>query len=87
MGTTQLETVPEPKYWHLKNVLTEALRSAGDDFSLISEAQAHASAPPMMFRRAELRCELAIALFEYRQEFGFPESANEVEAESVGGGS
>ena len=27
MGTTQLETVPEPKYWHLKNVLTEALDS------------------------------------------------------------
>ncbi|GGZ80945.1 GntR family transcriptional regulator [Streptomyces subrutilus] len=25
MGTTQLETVPEPKYWHLKNVLSEAL--------------------------------------------------------------
>ncbi|MDU8999115.1 GntR family transcriptional regulator [Streptomyces mirabilis] len=27
MGTTQLETVPEPKYWHLKTVLTEALDS------------------------------------------------------------
>ncbi|GAA1006157.1 GntR family transcriptional regulator [Streptomyces thermogriseus] len=27
MGTTQLETVPEPKYWHLKNVLSEALDS------------------------------------------------------------
>ncbi|MEW2547640.1 GntR family transcriptional regulator [Streptomyces sp. NPDC047002] len=27
MGTTQLETVPEPKYWHLKNVLGEALDS------------------------------------------------------------
>ncbi|MER7462404.1 GntR family transcriptional regulator [Streptomyces sp. NPDC097981] len=25
MGTTQLETVPEPKYWHLKTVLSEAL--------------------------------------------------------------
>ncbi|MFJ2439387.1 MULTISPECIES: GntR family transcriptional regulator [unclassified Streptomyces] len=25
MGTTQLETVPEPKYWHLKTVLTEAI--------------------------------------------------------------
>ncbi|KIF66368.1 GntR family transcriptional regulator [Streptomyces sp. AcH 505] len=25
MGTTQLETVPEPKYWHLKTVLAEAL--------------------------------------------------------------
>ncbi|MCX5197498.1 GntR family transcriptional regulator [Streptomyces sp. NBC_00249] len=25
MGTTQLESVPEPKYWHLKNVLSEAL--------------------------------------------------------------
>ncbi|MFJ4923091.1 GntR family transcriptional regulator [Streptomyces sp. NPDC088725] len=25
MGTTQLETVPEPKYWHLKTVLREAL--------------------------------------------------------------
>jgi len=27
VGTTQLETVPEPKYWHLKTVLTEALDS------------------------------------------------------------
>ncbi|MFD3539821.1 GntR family transcriptional regulator [Streptomyces sp. NPDC058662] len=25
MGTMQLETVPEPKYWHLKTVLSEAL--------------------------------------------------------------
>ncbi|MCF3961618.1 GntR family transcriptional regulator [Streptomyces fuscigenes] len=30
MGTTQLETVPEPKYWHLKNVLGEALDSEFD---------------------------------------------------------
>ncbi|MFE0357063.1 GntR family transcriptional regulator [Streptomyces nigra] len=27
MGTTQLETVPEPKYWHLRTVLSEALES------------------------------------------------------------
>ncbi|MCX5414159.1 GntR family transcriptional regulator [Streptomyces sp. NBC_00059] len=27
MGTTQLETVQEPKYWHLKTVLSEALDS------------------------------------------------------------
>lgn len=27
MGTTRLETVPEPKYWHLKTVLSEALES------------------------------------------------------------
>ncbi|WP_055525689.1 GntR family transcriptional regulator [Streptomyces graminilatus] len=27
MGTTQLETVPEPKYWQLKTVLSEALDS------------------------------------------------------------
>ncbi|MET7710954.1 GntR family transcriptional regulator [Streptomyces sp. NPDC005407] len=27
MGTTQLESVPEPKYWHLKTVLGEALDS------------------------------------------------------------
>jgi len=27
VGTTQLETVPEPKYWHLKTVLAEALDS------------------------------------------------------------
>ncbi|MBH1937988.1 GntR family transcriptional regulator [Streptomyces sp. AV19] len=27
MGTTQLETVPEPKYWHLKTVLGDALDS------------------------------------------------------------
>ncbi|MFD8983867.1 GntR family transcriptional regulator [Streptomyces sp. NPDC059564] len=25
MGTTQLESVPEPKYWHLKTVLSDAL--------------------------------------------------------------
>ncbi|MFJ4501950.1 GntR family transcriptional regulator [Streptomyces sp. NPDC088864] len=31
MGTTQLETVQEPKYWHLKTVLGEALDS---DFSV-----------------------------------------------------
>ncbi|MFJ6698852.1 GntR family transcriptional regulator [Streptomyces sp. NPDC091272] len=31
MGTTQLETVPEPKYWHLRTVLSEALDS---DFSV-----------------------------------------------------
>ncbi|CAG7658214.1 GntR family transcriptional regulator [Actinacidiphila bryophytorum] len=27
MGTTQLESVPEPKYWHLKTVLNDALDS------------------------------------------------------------
>ncbi|MDC0771966.1 GntR family transcriptional regulator [Streptomyces sp. HD] len=27
MGTTQLESVPEPKYWHLKTVLSEALET------------------------------------------------------------
>jgi DNA-binding GntR family transcriptional regulator len=27
VGTTRLETVPEPKYWHLKTVLSEALDS------------------------------------------------------------
>ncbi|WP_031507017.1 GntR family transcriptional regulator [Streptomyces megasporus] len=27
MGTTRLETVPEPKYWHLKTVLSNALDS------------------------------------------------------------
>ncbi|MEE1930724.1 GntR family transcriptional regulator [Streptomyces sp. TRM 70351] len=27
MGTTPVETVPEPKYWHLKTVLSEALDS------------------------------------------------------------
>lgn len=27
MGTTRLESVPEPKYWHLKTVLAEALDS------------------------------------------------------------
>ncbi|KNB53876.1 GntR family transcriptional regulator [Streptomyces caatingaensis] len=27
MGTTQLETVPEPKYWHLKTLLGDALDS------------------------------------------------------------
>ncbi|NJP52211.1 GntR family transcriptional regulator [Streptomyces sp. SBST2-5] len=27
MGTTQLETVPEPKYWHLRTVLSEALEN------------------------------------------------------------
>lgn len=27
MGTTQLETVQEPKYWHLRTVLSEALDS------------------------------------------------------------
>lgn len=27
MGTTQLDSVPEPKYWHLKTVLSDALDS------------------------------------------------------------
>src|SRR5690242_8866874 len=27
VGTTQLESVPEPKYWHLRTVLSEALDS------------------------------------------------------------
>jgi DNA-binding GntR family transcriptional regulator len=27
VGTTQLESVPEPKYWHLRTVLSEALES------------------------------------------------------------
>ncbi|MHB9863252.1 GntR family transcriptional regulator [Streptomyces sp. YIM S03343] len=27
MGTTQLEPVPEPKYWHLKTVLSQALET------------------------------------------------------------
>jgi DNA-binding FadR family transcriptional regulator len=31
VGTTQLESVPEPKYWHLKTVIGEALDT---DFSV-----------------------------------------------------
>lgn len=27
MGTTQLQTAPEPKYWHLKSVLSDALET------------------------------------------------------------
>ena len=39
------------------------------------------AATGMMFHRAKLRCQLALALFEYRQEFGYVESANEVDVE------
>lgn len=60
------------------NVLQEALRSAGDDFALFG-IDAHCQedvAPPLAFRRAELRCQLALALFEYRREFGWPEDVD-----------
>ncbi|MFZ5891266.1 MAG: hypothetical protein ACOY0T_09470 [Myxococcota bacterium] len=63
-----------------ENVLIEALRTAGDDFALFgTDASAgDGTASSMAFRRAELRCELALALFEYRREFGFPEPAGKV---------
>ncbi|MGC4094897.1 MAG: hypothetical protein QM756_44665 [Polyangiaceae bacterium] len=68
-------------------MLREALRSAGEDFGIIADAdRAGGGVPTMAFRRAELRCQLAIALFEYRSEFGFSEPTGEV-VEQEGGAS
>ena len=60
------------------SILREALRSACDD---IGQLGAEHAPQAMAFTRAQYRCELALALFEYRSEFGFPDSdaANGVE--------
>ncbi|MGC4088314.1 MAG: hypothetical protein QM756_10525 [Polyangiaceae bacterium] len=69
------------------DVLVEALGAASEDFAVISDAEgAGGGVAPSAFRRAELRCQLAIALFEYRSAFGFPEPAGEV-VEQEGGAS
>jgi hypothetical protein len=63
-----------------RNVLTEALQSAADDFALFGDEVwvGGGTATNMMFRRAQLRCQLAVALFAYRQSFGFPEPIGKV---------
>lgn len=61
------------------NVLVEALGAAADDFSTISMAEgAGSGVSSSAYRRAELRCQLAVALFEYRSEFGFREASERV---------
>lgn len=63
-----------------ENVLIEALRTAGDDFALFGTDAytGDGAAGSMAFRRAELRCELALAIFEFRREFGYPEASDRV---------
>ena len=52
-------------------ILGEALRCAQSDFAVMGDSTAVASgmADSMVFRRAELRIDLALALAEYREEF------------------
>lgn len=52
-------------------ILGEALRCAQSDFSVIGDASSVGSGivDSMVFRRAELRLDLALALAEYREEF------------------
>ena len=52
-------------------ILGEALRCARSDFEVIGDAAAEGSGmvSSMVFRRAELRIDLALALAEYREEF------------------
>ena len=52
-------------------ILGEALRCAQSDFAVIGDASGTGSgmADSMVFRRAELRIDLALALAEYREEF------------------
>jgi hypothetical protein len=64
-------------------ILRQALLCARSDFAVIGDACGEGSGTDdsMVYRRAELRIDLALALFDYRSEFGFPESANEVDVE------
>ena len=52
-------------------ILGEAIRCAKSDFAVLGDSTAVGSgtADSMVFRRAELRLDLALALAEYRQEF------------------
>jgi hypothetical protein len=70
------------------NVLREALRSAGNDFALLGDEvySGGGTATSMTFRRAELRCELALAVFAYRSEFGYTESDNDATESAAEGG-
>jgi len=60
-------------------ILREALRSASDDIGIIGDASqgGGGAASSMTFVRAQCRIELALALFEYRQAFGYIESDDE----------
>lgn len=75
------------------NVLTEALGAASEDFNVIAAAdEAGSGVPYSAFHRAELRCRAALALFEYRQSFGYPsdediEQANAEFLAATGGAS
>jgi hypothetical protein len=52
-------------------ILREALRCAQNDFGLISEAH---DVPALVYLRCEKRIDLALALAEYREQFGYFES-------------
>lgn len=70
------------------SLLRDALRSTKEDVAVLAASQANEFTPEQYaFTHVERRITLALALFDYRQEFGFPESANEVEAESAEVGS
>jgi len=65
-GVTLVDTAMTPL-----EILSEALRSAKSDFAVIGDADMSCSGSDssMVYRRAELRIDLALALAKYRKEF------------------
>lgn len=66
-------------------ILREALRCAQDDFDVIRDAQttSDGGVEEMFFLRCDSRIALALALFEYREEFGYVESERRAERAGV----
>ncbi len=62
-------------------ILGEAIRCAQSDFAIIGDSSHVGSgmADSMVFRRAELRLDLALALAEYRQKFAAQATAVEAQ--------
>jgi hypothetical protein len=67
-----------------KDILLETLLCAQSDLGVISDAShtGMGAAEDMVFRRAELRIDLGIALAEYCEEFGWPEKQLEAGADA-----
>lgn len=71
-----------------QDILRETLLCAQADFSVIGDAShAGGGVDSMVFRRAELRIDLGIALAEYCNQFGWPKkSADDDASEVLNGG-
>ncbi len=72
-----------------KDILLEVLLCAQSDFNVIGDASHTGGGvvDSMVFRRAELRIDLGIALAEYCEKFGWPEEpVDEETSEALNGG-